>query len=101
MNADGIPIDELPEKYQKYKEQIATLRDYGLGLKEKTPYEELIEWLETHDGKMPRSFISENGRQVKRGEMTQEEWTEVNINTRWRRSAEKAALEACRRNSIR
>ena len=100
-HANGIPLDELPEKYQEYKEHIATLRSYGLGLEEKTAYEGLIEWLETHNGQMPRSFISRNGKQVKRGEMTETEKKEVNVNSRWRKAPERLALEACKRNIVR
>ena len=100
-HANGISIDKLPGEYQEYKEQIATLRSYGLGLEEKTAYEGLIEWLETHNGQMPRSFISRNGKQVKRGEMTETEKKEVNVNSRWRKAPERLALEACKRNIVR
>ena len=52
----------MPEEYQKYKEHFAVLRDYGLGLKQRNIYEELIEWLEDHDGKMPKGIIRKDGK---------------------------------------
>ena len=84
-----------------YKEQIETLRSYGLGLEVKTPYEELIEWLKTHDGKMPLSFYSKDGKGVIRANLTEAEREEVNLRTRWTKSKERKILEACRRNTNR
>ncbi len=94
-------MDELPEKYQEYKEHIATLRSYGLGLEEKTTYEELIEWLETHEGRMPRGHIKRNGKKVNAAEMTKEEQDERILYQRWRKTPERVALEACKRNIYR
>lgn len=95
MPVNGISIDELPEKYQKYKERIAKLRSYGLGIEEKTTYEELIEWLETHDGQMPRGHIKKNGKKISVDEMTKEEQVEKNLYQRWRNSTERKVLDAC------
>ncbi|MBO6244045.1 MAG: hypothetical protein J6O41_05735, partial [Clostridia bacterium] len=47
---------ELEEVSEEYREKIEKLRSYGLGLEKndkKPAYEEIIEWLETHNGKMP------------------------------------------------
>ena len=63
-------IENVPEEY---REKIATLRKYGLGLENKTTYEEIIEWLETHDGQMPRGSFSEKENKKKVTELTSEE----------------------------
>ena len=97
----GIPLDKLPEQYTQYKEQIATLREYGLGLKEESVFDQIIDWLETHDGNMPRSIISKGGKQAKRVEMTEAEIYEVNLYYNWLRSGEREAVEECRRNTNR
>lgn len=98
----GISTEELPLKYQQYKEQIICLRNYGLGLsKRKTYYEKLIEWLETHDGKMPRGTIKRNGKLVAAKELTDEERKERSIKSNWSRAPEYEALQACIRNSLR
>ena len=44
----GVLIEEIPEKY---REKIARLRE--LIVVKKTAYEEVIEWLETHECKLP------------------------------------------------
>ena len=97
MLAGGISIDELPEDYQDYKEQIKLLRSYGLGLREKTAYEELIEWLETHDGRMPRGSFSRD--KVYIDDLTKQKRMERNLYQKWIKSAERKALDECRRNS--
>ena len=95
MENVGIPLDELPEKYVPYKEQIAKLREYGLGIKKQTTYEELIQWLETHDGKMPYSSFRVTGKPLKANEMTEEQRYETNLSAKWRNSPEYRALKAC------
>ena len=91
----GIPLDELPEKYVKFREQIKILREYGLGLSKPTPYEEIIEWLDTHDGQMPSSSITVNGRTLTVEEMTDDQIYQKNLYSRWGRTKEKRALDAC------
>ena len=91
----GIPLDELPEKYVKFREQIKILREYGLGLSKPTPYEEIIEWLDTHDGQMPSSSITVNGRTLTVEEMTDDQIYQKNLYARWGRTKEKRALDAC------
>ena len=86
----GKPIEEVPEEY---REKIARLRSYGLGEEEKTTYEEVIEFLETHDGQVMNSSITKNGKHLKVKEMTEEQRKEVNLHTRWRRSEERKVLE--------
>ena len=83
-------IEKVPEEY---KEKIAKLREFGLGMKEKTTYEEVIEWLEMHEGKMMRSAIYKNGKYLKIEEITEEEREEVNLYARWRRCVERNILE--------
>ena len=91
----GIPLDELPEKYVKFREQIKILREYGLGLSKPTPYEEIIEWLDTHDGQMPSSSITVNRRTLTVEEMTDDQIYQKNLYSRWGRTKEKRALDAC------
>ena len=76
----GQPIEDVPEEY---REKISVLRAYGLGLEEKTPYEEIIECLETHDGKMPQATFRENGNKKKSSELTAEEKYQKNLKNRW------------------
>ena len=90
----GKPIEDVPEEY---REKIAKLRNYGLGIKEKkekrTTYEEVIEFLETHDGKIMLGSISQEGKRLTKEEMTKEQIEEVNLYGRWKRSEEKRILE--------
>ena len=72
-----------------------------MGLKIRTTYEQIIEWLETHDGNMPRGSIKINGRTLNKDEMTNEELIERNLCAKWFRSKEKSVLEACIRNTNR
>jgi hypothetical protein len=87
QNYVGKDISEVPEEY---REKIAKLRSFGLGI---TTYEEIIEWLETHDGKMPRSAFSEKGKMKKSGQFTEEEKGEANLYGRWIRSEEYKILQ--------
>ena len=89
----GKTIEEVPEEY---REKIARLREFGLGLEEKrkkTPYEETIEFLETHNGKLMQKCFSENGKVLTRSEMTKEQQYEVNLQNRWYKSKERKILD--------
>jgi len=90
----GKPIEEVPEEYRK---KIAELR--GL-IKEKTPYEEVIEFLETHNGKLMRSIISGKGKNLKRKEMTPEQVEEIRLYGRWIKSIEREVLDEYAGKSI-
>jgi hypothetical protein len=59
----GVPIEYVPEEYA---EMIQRLRSWGLGEKTEviSVYEQIIEWLETHDGKMPRGNICKNRKNI-------------------------------------
>ena len=81
----GKPIEDVPKEYRK---KISLLRDYGLGLKEKTPYEEIIEWLETHNGQMPQGSFSQNGKKKISTELTEDEKYQSNLLGRWRNTEE-------------
>ena len=90
----GIPLEEIAKRmpeYVEYIDKIEKLRSYGLGDKKKTAYEEIIEWLETHDGKMPKGCYS----RIKTIEMTERERYERNLYARWKISQEGKALDAC------
>ncbi len=100
-NVGGIPIDELPEKYQNYTEQIETLRTYGIGMEKESVEEEVIEWLEAHNGKLPRGTIKKQGKRLKVSDMTEEEKREVKLYQRWEKSTLREALKACERDTNR
>ena len=86
----GEPIEKVPEEY---RDKISRLREFGLGIKEKSTYEEVIEFLETHSGKIMKCRFSENGKNLKREEMTEEQKEEVKLNDRWKYSNENKILE--------
>ena len=81
----GVPIEEIPEEY---REKIARLRE--LIVVEKTVYEKVIEWLESHEGKLPRNNIR---KKLTAAEMTPEQKEEVNLCQRWYKSEEKKKLD--------
>ena len=76
----GRTLEEVPEEY---REKIKVLRTYGLGLKEKTVYEKIIEWLETHDGNIPQSKFKKDGIQLRSEELTFEQQEEKKLYSRW------------------
>lgn len=86
----GFEIEEIPEEY---RERIATLREYGLGMEEKDCYEQIIEWLETHNGKMPRADVRIDGKPLKRGELEKAKRKEVLLRYRWNVSEIKKVLD--------
>ena len=88
----GRPIEEVPEEF---REKIERLRSFGLGAKVKTVYEKFIEWLETHDGKIPRQLFPRNGKIVRltKKEMTKEELEEKNLRATWEICKEKKILD--------
>ena len=74
---------------EQYREKIAKLRSYGLGEEEKTTYEEVIEFLETHEGQLMCGCFVIDGKQISRREMTEEQREEVNLYSMWRKTDEK------------
>ena len=64
-------------------------------IEQKTIYEQVIEFLETHDGKIMKSYFEneKNGQRLKMHEMTEEQRREVNLYNRWSVSEEKEILE--------
>ena len=85
----GQPIENVPEEF---REKIARLRKFGLGKKEKTLYEQVIEFLETHNGKLMQGSFRENGKQLTVSELTQEQQEERNLYSRWKNSREREIL---------
>lgn len=85
---EGRPIEDIPEEY---REKIAKLR--SLIIKTKTVYEEVIAFLETHNGQLMHSQFWENGQVLKAKEMSQEQLDEINLCGRWKRSQEKVMLK--------
>ena len=55
----GQPIENVPEEYRS---KIEKLRSFGLGIEEKTTYEQVIEFLETHDGNLMRDTFVKSKR---------------------------------------
>ena len=90
----GQPIEEVPEEH---REKIARLRGFGLGV---TVYEEIIEWLEGHNGEMPRGAIKVDGKTKKVAEQTEEENYEVNLRQRWNTCKERQILDEYAGRSI-
>ena len=86
----GQPIEKVPKEY---REKIAKLREFGLGQKEKTTYEQVIEFLETHDGKIMSNSFSIDGKKITTDCMSIEQKDEVNLNQRWNNSKEKEILD--------
>ena len=72
---------------------VKRLREFGLGEKEKTTYEEVIEFLEIHEGKIMRGSFRKNGKQINREQMTKEKQEEIKLYTRWNNCEEKKILE--------
>ena len=68
--------------------------------KKKTVYEEVIEWLETHDGKLMQGVIKRDGKKLKVGEMTAEEHEEIKLYKKWYRSTERKILNEYAGRSI-
>ena len=63
-------------------------------------YEEVIEWLDTHNGEMPREVIERDGKKLKVVEMTPEEREERELAIRWSRTFEYKALRECQGISL-
>ncbi len=85
---EGNPIEKVPEGY---REKISKLRN--LIRKEKTVYDQVIEFLKTHNGQPMRGSITKNGKQLIREKMTKEEIGEINLYYRWNRTEEKNILD--------
>ena len=94
----GIPIDELPEEYAEYKEQIQELRNHGLGLVEKTVFEKMVDWFKEHEGKMPKASYSKNGKRLKLNELTEAQQEEVRLYSLWQSSELRKVFDACKRD---
>ncbi len=87
----GQPIENVPEEY---REKIAKLRSFDLEMKRETRslYEQVIEFLETHDGRLMRSNIYINGIALGKSELTEEERIERNLYQMWTCSIERKLL---------
>ena len=87
-------IENVPEEY---REKIATLREYGIEPRqqqkqEKTTYEQVIEFIETH-GRIMKSAFLEKGKALTKEKMTEEQNKEVNLHAMWRRTKEYKILQ--------
>lgn len=80
----GISIEKVPDEY---REKIETLRSFGLGLG-KSAYEEIMDWLEKHNGKMPKGNFFKERKSKKVQDMSENEQYQVNLYGRWYRSEE-------------
>lgn len=87
----GVELDDIPEED---REKIAKLRSFGLGIEQKTTYEEYIEFIEEH-GKAPSPGFRKRGegRNLKVDELTPEQLAEVHLSARWRNAPERKVLD--------
>ena len=88
----GQPIENVPEEY---REKIETLRKYGLEPKlkqEKTTYEQVIEFIETH-GRIMKSGFKKGGQRLTSDQMAEEQREEANLYARWNKSDEYKILQ--------
>lgn len=87
----GVELDGIPEED---REKIAKLRSFGLGIEQKTTYEEYIEFIEEH-GKVPSPGFKKPGagRNLKVNELTPEQLAEVHLSARWRNAPERKVLD--------
>lgn len=87
----GVELDGIPEED---REKIAKLRSFGLGIEQKTTYEEYIEFIEEH-GKVPSPGFKKPGagRNLKVNELTPEQLAEVHLSARWRNTPERKVLD--------
>lgn len=97
----GVPLKDFPKELEDYVDKIDLLRSYGYGLEKPSVYEEIINWLETHDGNMPKSSITRHNKKVSKEKLSEDEKYQVGLYDRWRRSEERKVLEACKRNRYR
>ena len=58
-------------------------------------FDEVIRWLETHDGEMPHGYMEKDGRKLTSEELTDEQRHEKSIYVRWSKCKERKALTAC------
>ena len=87
----GVELEDIPEED---REKIAKLRSFGLGIEQKTTYEEYIEFIEEH-GKAPSPGFKKpgSGRNLKVNELTPEQLEEVHLSARWRNAPERKVLD--------
>ena len=87
----GVELDDIPVEDRV---KIAKLRSFGLGIEQKTTYEEYIEFIEEH-GKAPSPGFKKPGagRNLKVDELTPEQLSEVHLSARWRNAPERKVLD--------
>lgn len=75
-------------------EFLDLLREIGEELKFNCfgTYEQIIEWLETHDGKMPQGNLKKNGLYVKMEDLEEERLDEIRLYGRWLNCPERKML---------
>lgn len=61
--------------------------------RQKKVFDELIKWLETHNGKMPRCAIYIDGKKASQKELIGDQRYEVQLYTKWQRSQLKTILK--------
>ena len=88
----GKPIEEVPEEYREFVRKMRKL-GFGLEIIKRSISDQVIEFLEMHDGRMMQSAFQENEKKLKIEEMTQEQQEEVKLYARWINSKEKRMLE--------
>ena len=81
---EGKTIEEVPEKY---RDKIECLRALIKGF-----FEEFVEYLKNHNGRLPRGKIKENGVNKKVSNMTEDEIYETRLYSKWKYSEERKIL---------
>ena len=83
---DPFTIEGILRNFVEFEDEIDSIN-------QKTTYEEVIEWIKAHDGKIMQSSFSRDGKHIKVEEMTEEQRNEVNLYSRWKLSKERKILE--------
>ncbi len=74
-----IPLLKIPvERRKKTVNQCKKFEE-----RENKIYTEIINWMDSHDGQIPRSVIRKKGKILKASEMTEEQKYEKNLRTKW------------------
>lgn len=76
----GKPICLVPEEH---REKVAILRESWLGLTESDKEDRLMSFLERNNGVLPRQNFKKDGVNIKRGELSLEQYREVRLRQFW------------------
>ncbi|MDR0978559.1 MAG: DEAD/DEAH box helicase family protein [Lachnospiraceae bacterium] len=83
LNLDSFELKGIMRDFIEIQKNVNTIT---------SPEQQLLEWLEEHDGKMPRSQIIKDGNIIRRDELSTEEKIETRLYHRWATSNYKKIL---------